>query len=275
MFNINASDPLTGISPLIEATLAGHAVLVERLLDLGADVDMRENRGAREMAVHKAAQLGYAAIAKILIKKSPMWTPRNMQNESPLHLAARSGHVETIVALLPSTDDEELTSPEEDLVKSIVDVWTKFKVTPLHEACANGHLEAARLLLERGAEPDIEANYIGTPLHVAMNRGHIAIAALVLEHMDEGRSVTSEYGATLLHIAATGGHLDLVQKILSKWPTLYQVRDRYGWLPLDWARRNNHGEVMRILEDAAAADMFTSQGEEEHTARPALKQLFC
>ena len=53
-----------------------------------------------------------------------------------------------------------------------------FQTTPLCEAAANGRLEAARLLLEGGADPGRMAGNGGTPLMAAVEIGLGRIVAL-------------------------------------------------------------------------------------------------
>ena len=59
---------------------------------------------------------------------------------SPLHAAAYNGDVKLIKILLSHG--------------AIVDKEAKFGITPLYEARSNRHLEAERLLLSQGANPD-------------------------------------------------------------------------------------------------------------------------
>ena len=54
--------------------------------------------------------------------------------------------------------------------------------TPLHQACAHGHTEVARILLQAGAEVNRGDLYDWTPIHIAARHGHAAIAKLLLEH---------------------------------------------------------------------------------------------
>ncbi len=52
--------------------------------------------------------------------------------------------------------------------------------TPLHNACYKGYIDAARLLLEKGAEVDpVEVNG-RTPLHHACQEGHLDVMRLLL-----------------------------------------------------------------------------------------------
>ena len=58
----------------------------------------------------------------------------------------------------------------------------KLSLSPLYIACKNGHVDAARLLLARGA--DIEANtaWNDTSLDIAKREGHKAVVVLLEEH---------------------------------------------------------------------------------------------
>ncbi len=73
-------------------------------------------------------------------------------------------------------------------------------MTPLHEAAAMGHLEVARLLLERGADVNAKNKHGFTPLHFAAGIGHTDVAKLLLEH---GADVNAkdEHGRTPADIA--------------------------------------------------------------------------
>lgn len=63
-----------------------------------------------------------------------------------------------------------------------VDLRTEKNDTPLHYAAWSKHLEASRLLLEAGADPNA-ANYRGqSPFHHAVNLGHPGLIRLLHAH---------------------------------------------------------------------------------------------
>ena len=55
--------------------------------------------------------------------------------------------------------------------------------TALHWACDAGHVEVARLLLERGAAPNAQNEDGSTPLHMARACEHLDAGRLLCEHV--------------------------------------------------------------------------------------------
>jgi hypothetical protein len=51
----------------------------------------------------------------------------------------------------------------------------------LHVACANGHEEVVRRLLEGGADVDVKNAEGSTPLHWACLNGHVAVVRLLMD----------------------------------------------------------------------------------------------
>ena len=80
--------------------------------------------------------------------------------------------------------------------------------TPLHLACAAGHLDVARLLLEKGAEVDRATESGYTPLYAACTHGRVGVARLLL---DKGADVNKadKDGTTPLHIVCRNGNVAL------------------------------------------------------------------
>ena len=86
--------------------------------------------------------------------------------------------------------------------------------TPLHLACAKGHLEIAQWLQSAGASVNATSNVGNTPLHRACTRGHLAIAHWLLS---VGASVNAANigGCTPLHDACFDGRLGIAQWLCS------------------------------------------------------------
>ena len=128
-------------------------------------------------------------LAQILHRNGSSVGPRGLSEVTPLHCAALNGDLEMVQVLLEYSVD--------------VDCPNVFGSTPLNYASRNGHRNdprVARLLIERGADPNTRGLEGFTPLHQASEAGRIEIARLLIEH---GANVEAknDYGKTPLDVA--------------------------------------------------------------------------
>ena len=124
--------------------------------------------------------------------------------------------------------------------------------TPLGLAVFYGHLEEARLLLERGADP----NVIGggaremMPIHLALSGGYKEIAALLVAR---GAEPDEPNGAdwTPLHYAAQSGDIETARMlIVAGARTGYANKD--GHTALELAEDGGFDDLARLLTASAA-----------------------
>ncbi len=81
---------------------------------------------------------------------------------------------------------------------------------PIHAALAGRHNEMARLLLAHGAEVNARQHGGFTPLHAAAQDGDRTNVALLLEHGADPRAVTDD-GKTPRMLAEEAGHTEVAQ----------------------------------------------------------------
>jgi len=74
--------------------------------------------------------------------------------------------------------------------------------TPLHMAAKFGKLKVARLLLDKGADANVEGKYRLTPLHVATHYGSTDVALLLLDR-DAKPQCTAKVLLSLLWVKLT------------------------------------------------------------------------
>jgi ankyrin repeat protein len=129
------------------------------------------------------------------------------------HLVNRGAHVDLGMAC--ATGDiarvRELLDQDPSLVNRVSD-YAGYYVgcgAPIKNAAAGGHLEIVRLLLERGADPNLPEEGIapdGHALHSAVVRGHIEIVRLLLNHGAHPNVEVESSADTLSAALATAGY---------------------------------------------------------------------
>jgi len=80
-------------------------------------------------------------------------------------------------------------------------------------ACMHGHIDAAQLLLEKGAEINAVPegfDYAGTGLHYAALNGHRAMIEFLLEHGADRNVKDTKVGSTAAGWAEYGKHPELL-----------------------------------------------------------------
>lgn len=85
-------------------------------------------------------------------------------------------------------------------------------------ACMHGHIEAAKLLLQKGAEINVVPggfDYAGTGLHYAALNGQRAMVEFLLQHGADRDVKDTKVGSTAAGWAEHGGHLELRDVLLA------------------------------------------------------------
>lgn len=119
--------------------------------------------------------------------------------------------------------------------------------TMLHYAAYFGQLNAAVLLLRRGA--DVHANShnpsLNQPLHSAAAGGHPKLVQLLLK-AGAAVNATDSAGYTALHASAQNGDLESIRALLAhKAHAGWAAAD--GKTPIDVAREHRHAEAAQLL----------------------------
>lgn len=106
----------------------------------------------------------------------------NPRNQSPLHAAAKNGHVDLLKILLTNltADGAALTSA--------IDARDFLNMSPLHEAVIYGNSEVVELLLNNGANVNAVDLFGQQPLHHAARHGLSNIVQLLLQRGADARA---------------------------------------------------------------------------------------
>lgn len=150
-------------------------------------------------------------VAKILLNRgAAVDTAFNKRKDMPLQIAAEDGNLEIMRALL------QYGAP--------VNHYWKCNQTPLMAATLGEHFEAVKLLLDNGADANLQLydyglySDHGSALQYAARSANFAISQLLLERGGNINTVGPEstmFGRTPLETAAMYGALDIVQLFLN------------------------------------------------------------
>jgi ankyrin repeat protein len=118
------------------------------------------------------------------------------------------------------------------------------KLTPLHRASEEGHAKVARVLLDHGVNTEARDSLKQSPLLLASEKGHLEVARLLLEHGADTEA-RAHKGNPLLH-ASNRGHVELVRFFL-KHGARANVLNAEGRTPLHLASEYGNLETARVL----------------------------
>ncbi len=218
---------------LMKAAEFGDLAMVDFLLRRGADVQETDDLG--RTALHSASKAGQTHVIARLIdlgaKVNDGWP-----STTPLSEAEQNGHLYASALLMARGAKRRLLDAlcENDLelakqllrqgaepdyeVWGVDDAHEFFSVRPILYAAARGNVPFVRLLLDHGAELNVE------------------------RHVDD-RSPLAE--------ASRHGHLEVVRFLLQRGADVHAF-GRDGLSALEWAKRSGHDSVVKELEQARA-----------------------
>ena len=193
-------------APVHEALAAGNVSLALELIDGGASIHGLGQH--RRTLLHIAAMNGFKAVAETLLRRGAAIDPIDDEFWTPLHLASGHGHTMLVDILLSYGAGIDIQDDEG---------WTA-----LHQA-ASRHFEIIRLLLERGANPNLKNSDGHTPLDLAQQQKNTEVYQLLLTHRSQS--------STLCHLCKniTYSKLQLPAEQI-QWTYEFQVSKDRGYL---------------------------------------------
>lgn len=199
----------------------------------------------------------HVPLVKALLASGANLAATNKDQETVLHLAAKRGFAPMVSILLQNSSRG---------VRADSEAVAKNRLTALHYAVAGGHLEAARVLINQGADRQAKNSEGKTACDLAQGKG--ALAELFWKSSDqtrlhraviEGRTARvaqlvdiqsvldkDSKCMTALHHAAELGNTEVVKILLAKGAAP-NAKTKYWMTPLHFAAIGGHAEVMELL----------------------------
>ena len=223
-------DAITSLSqtPLWFACMNGNAVVVQLLVDKGADVHVADVLGRTPLWV--ASEEGNDAVVQMLLDKGANIDAADFFGDTPLRIAT-SLHENIVQLLLDKGADVNIA---DERGRTSLTCAVKFE----HEAII-------KLLLDKGADVNIADNLGRTSLSCAVKFKQETIIKLLL---DNGADVNAirPYGMTLLSFAVELGYEDIVELLLDEGADV-NTDDTDGMTPLHHAIRDDQMVLSRLL----------------------------
>jgi ankyrin repeat protein len=246
-------------SPLIVAAENNHVAVMKELLNRGANIMVEDEDRATALAV--AAEEGALEAVKLLLDRGFDPNFRHANGMTPLMYAI--DHIPVMRELLRRGADlnlrnEELASPFYG--KRAIDM-AKLRLKPasaaflldqtekvdrnLFNAAKNGDLEAVKILLDRGADPNLQDKRGWTSLALASQNGRLTVVKELLNRKADP-DIQNRNGDTALMLAIDSNNLEVAEELLNRGadPYLQNNRDQSA---IDFAQRLRDPKILHLL----------------------------
>lgn len=224
-------------------------------------------------------------LREVLERSEQSWRPEescDLQGQTLLHIAIAHGRPDIVQLLLefkPNVELESRTSGSTPLEAAaaagealIVELLLAHKaktertgsssasMSPIHLAARNGHLEVLRLLLVKGANPDLMTKDGNTALHLAVSERRRDCARLLLASGAKPDIRNQRDGETPLHVAAGVGDEQMVMLLLQKGANKY-IRNMAGKTTYDVAAESGYTRLFDALKLGDSFCVAARKGE--------------
>ena len=218
-----------GRTPLMYASRGGHDKVADILLKAHANIHIKDDEGA--CALHFAARGGHINVAKTFIENGVSINEKGEHDRTPLLYACRYGCAKFVEFCLENGGDPK--------IKCIHD-------SCLHLACKSGNLDTVKIILKRGLDINEPGHFLRTPIMYACLHGKMEIAkylkssGAVLNTLDTKKE-------NIMHMAVLSGNVQLLEDLRSCPKTKHLISTLRGSSVFDRASARGHYDMIKYF----------------------------
>ncbi|XP_075571304.1 ankyrin repeat domain-containing protein 27 isoform X2 [Pelecanus crispus] len=220
-----------GYTPLHIAAICGQTSLVDLLVAKGAVVNATDHHGSAPL--HLACQKGYQNVTLLLLHYKASTDVQDNNGNTPLHLACAYGHEDCVKALVYY-----------DVHSCRLDIGNEKGDTPLHIAARWGYQGIIEVLLQNGANPEIQNRMKETSLQCALNSKILSLMELNYLTFERGQSASESPLRSPQRSAETFSRGSSVSSLSSASTDIRQEEVK-----------NSYKEVEKLLRAVADGDL--------------------
>ena len=208
--NFPQLNQLDSYKPFFDSVKKGHVEVAEYLLSLGQNINDLNIYG--ESALYIASREGHTEMVLFLLSKGAEDASDDTidffrRPVIPLHIAAKNGHLSTVIALVEYS--------KSDINKHCSYAYEY--LTPLSNAVLFGHIRVVRYLVSKGAEI-ITTSIYGTALLAAAENGSVRMMDMLYKEVEctDLLNRTSFKNVSPLICAAYYNNIKMVEYLIEK-----------------------------------------------------------
>ena len=235
-------------SEAFKAVKSGDINLFKTMIQSGINPNQVDEKG--KTFLHYAAKLGYIDIFRYLVYQLHCKVDQLDKNDkTPLMNAAKKGQLEVLKYLHQHGAN--------------IMAHSNFNWYPIHTAAKWGNTNILEYMINNRVPVDLkEGQDDRTPFFCACERGQLDAARILLQYGAD-INAQSKKGMTPLHQAAYKNEIGIIQFLIENDAEL-NIRNNYGQTPLDSARRGGNSEAEELISDAGGK---SGKKSSRHTGR--------
>jgi len=183
---------------MLEAAAKGNTARVQELLNQGINVNMRGGDG--NTPIMEASYGGHLDTVTLLLDHGSDLSAKKHDGATALTLAANKDILalfKNVTSMVAAAAAGNNTILETFITKGTpINALSETGESALHAACWNGKVDTVKLLLERGADPQIKKGDGASPVALASGQKHNDIVALLNAAIEKKSQTTANRTAS-------------------------------------------------------------------------------